>query len=142
MEKFLKLYVSTAGLTGGYQLIPLDGITEINQESTTVVSILYQPSGSASAQAGYTIANDGSATVPALTDDSFVQSIKIEHTAIDAATHSWKDFLNDSIETALTLSWQQPVFTPGGSSYPDGAASEVATTITAITSGVKVAALQ
>lgn len=82
---------------------------------------------------------DASQTVPAVTN--VVQSFEITHDAITANSHLWKDFLNEAVETSLTLSWQQPVYTPVG--YPKSAASgNPPSTITAIVSGVKAASLQ
>ena len=137
MEKFIKLLISGVGQDAGYKLIPVNGIVETKQESTTKVNIFYN--SISSAQAGYAIANDGSATVPAETN--VVQSLQITHDAIVANSHLWKDFLNDAVETSLKLSWQQPVYTPGG--YPKSAASGTPpSTITAIVTGVKAASLQ
>ena len=139
MEKFIKLFVSGAGQNKGDILIPVNGIMEIKQVSDTVVNIFYN--SISSAQAGYAIANDGSATVPAETN--VVQTYKITHDAIVANSSSFKDFLNGAVETALQLSWQQPIFSPGGSSYPPSAASAyIPVTITAIALGVKGAADQ
>ena len=139
MEKFIKLFVYGAGQNKGDILIPVNGIMEIKQVSDTVVNIFYN--SISSAQAGYAIANDGSATVPAETN--VVQTYKITHDAIVANSSSFKDFLNGAVETALQLSWQQPIFSPGGSSYPPSAASAyIPVTITAIALGVKAAADQ
>ena len=139
MEKFIKLFVSGVGQNKGDILIPVNGIREIKQESDTVINIFYNVISSA--QAGYAIANDGSATVPA--QSSVVQTIKITHGAIVANSSSFKNFLNDSVELALQLSWQQPVYSPSGSGYPPSAASAyVPVTITAIAMGVKAAADQ
>ena len=139
MEKFIKLFVSGAGQNKGNILIPIKGIMEIKQESDTIVNIFYNELSSA--QAGYAIAADGSATVTA--QSNVVQTIKITHGAIVANSSSFKDFLNDSVEIALQLSWQQPVYSPSGSGYPPSAASAyVPVTITAIGSGVKAAADQ
>jgi hypothetical protein len=139
MEKFIKLFVSGAGQNKGDILIPVNGIMEIKQVSDTVVNIFYN--SISSAQAGYAIANDGSATVPAETN--VVQTYKITHDAIVANSSSFKDFLNGAVETALQLSWQQPIFSPGGSSYPPSAASAyIPVTVTAIALGVKAAADQ
>mgnify|MGYP000393551220 FL=1 len=139
MEKFIKLFVSGAGQNKGDILIPVNGIMEIKQVSDTVVNIFYN--SISSAQAGYAIANDGSATVSAQTN--VVQTYKITHDAIVANSSSFKDFLNGAVETALQLSWQQPIFSPGGSSYPPSAASAyIPVTVTAIALGVKAAADQ
>ena len=139
MEKFIKLLISGVGQDAGYKLIPVNGIVEIKQESTTKVNIFYN--SISSAQAGYAIANDGSATVSAQTN--VVQTYKITHDAIVANSSSFKDFLNGAVETALQLSWQQPIFSPGGSSYPPSAASAyIPVTVTAIALGVKAAADQ
>ena len=139
MEKFIKLFVSGAGQNKGDILIPVKGIMEIKQVSDTVVNIFYN--SISSAQAGYAIANDGSATVSAQTN--VVQTYKITHDAIVANSSSFKDFLNGAVETALQLSWQQPIFSPGGSSYPPSAASAyIPVTVTAIALGVKAAADQ
>ena len=139
MEKFIKLLISGVGQDAGYKLIPVNGIVEIKQESTTKVNIFYN--SISSAQAGYAIANDGSATVSAQTN--VVQTYKITHDAIVANSSSFKDFLNGAVETALQLSWQQPIFSPGGSSYPPSAASAyIPVTVTAIALGGKAAADQ
>ena len=139
MEKFIKLFKSGTGQNKGDILIPVKGIMEIKQESDTVINIFYN--SISSAQAGYSIANDGSATVPAETN--VVQTYKITHDAIVANSSSFKDFLNGAVETALQLSWQQPIFSPGGSSYPPSAASAyIPVTVTAIALGVKAAADQ
>jgi len=139
MEKFIKLFKSGAGQNKGNILVPINGIREIKQESDTVVNIFYDVISSA--QAGYAIANDGSATVTAATN--VAQTIKITHGAIVANSSSFKDFLNDSIEIAFQLSWQQPVYAPSGSGYPPSLADAmVPVTITAIEMGVKAAVLQ
>ena len=139
MEKFIKLFKSGTGQNKGDILIPVNGIMEIKQVSDTVVNIFYN--SISSAQAGYAIANDGSATVSAQTN--VVQTYKITHDAIVANSSSFKDFLNGAVETALQLSWQQPIFSPGGSSYPPSAASAyIPVTVTAIALGVKAAADQ
>ncbi len=138
MEKFIKLFKSGSGQNKGDILIPIKGIMEIKQESDTVVNIFYN--SISSAQAGYAIAADGSATVPAGTN--VVQSYKITHDAIVANSSSFKDFLNESVEHALQLSWQHPVYSPNGSAYPASAASaSVPVTVTAIELGVKAAGL-
>ena len=135
MEKFIKLFKSGTGQNKGNILIPVAGIMEIKQESDTVVNIFY--AGNSTAQAGYAIANDGSATVSAQTN--VVQAIKITHDAIVSNSSSMKNWLNDAVEKSLQLSWQQPVYAPGG--LPVSAASAyVAVTITAIELGVKAAA--
>jgi len=135
MEKFIKLFKSGTGQNKGNILIPVAGIMEIKQESDTVVNIFY--AGNSTAQAGYAIANDGSATVSAQTN--VVQAYKITHDAVVANSSSMKDWLNDAVEKSLQLSWQQPVYAPGG--LPVSAASAyVAVTITAIELGVKAAA--
>ena len=41
MEKFIKLLISGVGQDAGYKLIPVNGIVEIKQESTTKVNIFY-----------------------------------------------------------------------------------------------------
>jgi len=115
MEKFIKLFKSGGDMNSGDILIPVKGIMEIKQESDTIVNIFYNELSSA--QAAYTIANDGSASVPITTN--VVQTIKITHGAIVANSNSFKDFLNGAVETALQLSWQQPIFSPNGSSYPE-----------------------
>ena len=98
MEKFIKLFVSGAGQNKGDILIPVNGIMEIKQVSDTVVNIFYN--SISSAQAGYAIANDGSATVPAETN--VVQTYKITHDAIVANSSSFKDFLNRRLSTLLS----------------------------------------
>ena len=134
MEKFIKLFKSGTGQNKGDILIPVAGIMEIKQESDTVINIFY--AGNSTAQAGYAIANDGSATVSAQTN--VVQAIKITHDAIVSNSSSMKNWLNDAVEKSLQLSWQQPVYTPQG--LPVSAASAyVAVTITAIELGVKAA---
>lgn len=139
MEKFIKLFKSGGDMNSGDILIPVKGIMEIKQESDTIVNIFYNELSSA--QAGYAIAADGSATVTA--QSNVVQTIKITHGAIVANSNSFKDFLNGAVETALQLSWQQPIFSPNGSSYPRTAASAyVPVKITAIALGVKLAAPQ
>ena len=135
MEKFIKLFKSGTGQNKGDILIPVAGIMEIKQESDTVINIFY--AGNSTAQAGYAIANDGSATVSAQTN--VVQAIKITHDAIVSNSSSMKNWLNDAVEKSLQLSWQQPVYTPQG--LPVSAASAyVAVTITAVELGVKAAA--
>ena len=134
MDKFIKLNIAGSGTDSGFKLISINDIMEVKQESTTVINIFYK--GISSAQATYSIANDGSATVPAETN--VVQSLVITLASAAYDAFSWKNFLNESIETALTLSWQQPVFTPG--EYPKSAASgNPPTTITTIVTGVKAA---
>ena len=133
MDKFIKLNIATAGADQGFKLISINDILEVKQTSTTVINILYK--NISTAQATYTVAANGAGTVPV--QSNVVQSLVITLAAAAADTFSWKDFLNESIETALTLSWQQPVFTPAGSSYPPVAAAGAApSTITTIVSGV------
>ena len=137
MDKFIKLNIATAGADQGFKLISINDIMEVKQESTTVINIFYK--SISTAQATYTIDASGAGTVPV--QSNVVQSLVITLAAAAADTFSWKDFLNESIETALTLSWQQPVFTPG--QYPKSAASgNPPTTITSIVTGVKAAGLQ
>ena len=136
MDKFIKLNIATAGADQGFKLISINDILEVKQESTTVINIFYK--SISTAQATYTVAANGAGTVPV--QSNVVQSLVITLAAAAADTFSWKDFLNESIETALTLSWQQPVFTPAGSSYPPVAAAGAApSTIASIVSGVKAA---
>ena len=40
MEKFIKLLISGVGQDAGYKLIPVNGIVEIKQESTTKVKAM------------------------------------------------------------------------------------------------------
>jgi hypothetical protein len=136
MDKFIKLNIAGAGADSGFKLISINDILEVKQETNLLIQIFYK--NISTAQLGYAIADDGSAAVPAATN--VVQSIAITLVAAAADTFAWKNFLNESIETALTLSWQQPVFTPAGSSYPPVAAAGAApSTIASIVSGVKAA---
>ena len=139
MEKFIKLFISGSGQDVGYKLIPVNGIVEIKQESTEKVNIFYNELSSAQAVGTINYGADANQTVPEVTN--MVQSIEISHDALAAGTSAWKDFLNEAVETSLTLSWQQPVYTPVG--YPKSAASgNPPSTITGIASGVKLAGIQ
>ncbi len=139
MEKFIKLFISGTGQDVGYKLIPVNGIVEIKQESTTKVNIFYNELSSAQAAGSINYGADASQTVPEVTN--MVQSIEISHDALAANSSAWKDFLNEAVEISLSLSWQKPVYTPGG--YPASAASgNPPSTITGIVSGVKLAGIQ
>mgnify|MGYP001574082238 CR=1 FL=1 len=140
MEKFIKLFISGVGQDAGYKLIPVNGIVEIKQESTTKVNIFYKGISSYASVPAQVAVTDGPSQAAYSVLNS-VQSLEITHDAIAANSHLWKDFLNDAVETSLKLSWQQPVYTPGG--YPESAASgNPPSTITAIVTGVKAASLQ
>jgi|TARA_R110000744_G_scaffold138139_1_gene248821 hypothetical protein len=141
MEKFLKLNIAGSGADSGFKLIPINNIMEIKQESITVIQIFYQNIASAGIGGGGTLSGGGDGTIAALTQESMVQSLKITLASDAYDSFSWKNFLNDSIETAMTLSWQHPVFTPGA--YPKSAASgNPPTTISSIVTGVKLAGIQ
>ena len=143
MEKFIKLNVNGTGTDSGYKLISINNIMEVKQESLTVIQIFYQNIASAGIGGGGTLSGGGDGTIAAITQESMVQSLKITLAADAYDEFSWKDFLNQSIETAYTLSWQQPVFTPNPSSYPKAAAAGYAPTIiSSIVTGVKAAGLQ
>tara|TARA_R110002050_G_scaffold150238_3_gene276922 strand:+ start:1815 stop:2237 length:423 start_codon:yes stop_codon:yes gene_type:complete len=136
MEKFIKLFKSGTGQNKGNILIPVAGIMEIKQESDTVVNIFYAGNSTAQAAGSINYGADAAQTVPAVTN--VVQAYKITHDAVVANSSSMKDWLNDAVEKSLQLSWQQPVYAPGG--LPVSAASAyVAVTITAIELGVKAA---
>ena len=136
MDKFIKLNIAGAGADSGFKLISINDILEVKQETNLLIQIFYK--NISTAQATYTIDANGAGTVPV--QSNVVQSIAITLENAAADTFAWKNFLNESIETALTLSWQQPVFTPAGSSYPPVAAAGAApSTIASIVSGVKAA---
>jgi hypothetical protein len=142
MEKFIKLNVNGSGTDSGYKLISINDIMEVKQESATVIQIFYKGiSNYASVPAQVAIADGPSQAAYDVLNS--VQSLKITLAADAYDEFSWKDFLNQSIETAYTLSWQQPVFTPNPSSYPKAAAAGYAPTIiSSIVTGVKAAGLQ
>ena len=99
MDKFIKLNIATAGADQGFKLISINDILEVKQESTTVINIFYK--SISTAQATYTVAANGAGTVPV--QSNVVQSLVITLAAAAADTFSWKDFLNESIETAYKL---------------------------------------
>ena len=68
MEKFIKLLISGVGQDAGYKLIPVNGIVEIKQESTTKVNIFYNELSSAQAAGSINYGADASQTVPAVTN--------------------------------------------------------------------------
>ena len=136
MDKFIKLNIAGVAADSGFKLISINDILEVKQETNLLIQIFYK--NISTAQATYDIAANGAGTVPV--QSNVVQSIAITLENEAADTFAWKNFLNESIETALTLSWQQPVFTPAGSSYPPVAAAGAApSTIASIVSGVKAA---
>jgi len=142
MDKFIKLNIATAGADQGLKLISINDILEVKQESLTVINIFYKGlSTHGTVPAQVAIENGPSQAEYVLLNS--VQSLKITLASDAYDLFSWKDFLNESIETALTLSWQQPVFTPSASSYPKSAATgNPPTTIATIVTGTKDAALQ
>ena len=122
MEKFLSLYVTDTDKDQGYRLVPVKGISSVVQASATSTVIGY---------------SDFSATSTITTGDSvanvtYQHKITITHGAIGADTTVFRDFIQDSIEHALQLSWQHPVYKPNGSGYPNGDGSSVPVKITAI----------
>jgi hypothetical protein len=138
MDKFIKLNIAGVGADSGFKLISINDILEVKQESNLLIQIFYKNISTAQAAGTINYGADANQTVPAVTN--VVQAISITLVAAAADTFAWKNFLNESIETALTLSWQQPVFTPAGSSYPPVAAAGAApSTISTIVSGVKAA---
>jgi len=141
MDKFLKLNIAGTGTDSGFKLISINDIMEVKQESTTVIQIFYKGISSASiatVPAQVPIENGPSQATFDVTQASVVQSSTITLAAAAYDAFSWKNFLNESIETAMTLSWQQPVFTPG--TYPKAASSGYPpTTILSIATGVKAA---
>ena len=142
MEKFIKLNVNGSGTDSGYKLISINDIMEVKQESATVIQIFYKGISNYASVPAQVAVTDGPSQAAYDVLNS-VQSLKITLAADAYDEFSWKDFLNQSIETAYTLSWQQPVFTPNPSSYPKAAAAGYAPTIiSSIVTGVKLAAPQ
>jgi hypothetical protein len=140
MEKYLKLKIAGSGADSGSKLISINDIMEVKQESTTVIQIFYKSISNYASVPAQVAVSDGPSQAAYDVLNS-VQSLKITLASAAADAFSWKDFINESIETALQLSWQQPVFTPG--TYPKSAASgNPPTTISSIVSGVKAAGLQ
>lgn len=86
MEKFLKIYVTASDLTAGYRYVRLNGIISVAQASTTEVTVTYNNN-------------------PAATD-----VLTITHDAIAADAHTMRDWFTDSMEEALSQSWQTPAF--------------------------------
>lgn len=81
MSKFLKFNIvdSNALATQGVQLVNVDQIQSVAYATATgVLSIVLE--GAVSSQAGYAIANDGSATVPVTTLSQRVISITVTTT--------------------------------------------------------------
>ncbi len=81
MSKFLKFNIvdSNALLTQGPELVNVDQIQSVSYaDATGILSIVLE--GAVSTQAGYTIANDGSATVPAAVLSQRVISITVRTT--------------------------------------------------------------
>ena len=107
MTKYVKLFITAADETAGYNLIATEGIVELIQASTSTVTIKY---------------NNANAAVDILT---------ITHDAIAANAHTMRDYVMDQIENALRTSWQQPFYT-ADSTLPDNAAGTAPVTITAI----------
>ena len=140
MEKFIKLNVNGSGTDSGYKLISINDIMEVKQESTTVIQIFYKGISNYASVPAQVAVSDGPSQAAYDVLNS-VQSLKITLAAAAYDAFSWKDFINESIETALQLSWQHPVFSPGA--YPKAAATgNPPTTILSIVTGVKAAALQ
>ena len=140
MEKYLKLKIAGAGIDSGFKLISINDIMEVKQESTTVIQIFYKSISNYASVPAQVAVSDGPSQAAYDVLNS-VQSLKITLASAAADAFSWKNFINESIETALQLSWQHPVFTPGA--YPKSAASgNPPTTISSIVSGVKAAGLQ
>lgn len=86
MSKFLKFNIvdSNALITQGPELVNVDQIQSVSYVAGTgVLSIVLE--GAVSTQAGYAIANDGSATVPAAVLSQRVISITVRTTKDGAA---------------------------------------------------------
>lgn len=157
MNKYMKLFVSgAANVAVGFKLIPLDGITDITQDSATQVTISY---GDIAAASGGGV--QAATTVPAMTSDlvgggdstsvqatydiaavtagtlvTYGRKVVLTTDAIAANATTWRDFLQDQLEVALTTAWTQPVYLAAGSQYPANAADTAPTTITALTNAI------
>tara|TARA_R110002012_G_scaffold9575_2_gene43903 strand:- start:565 stop:975 length:411 start_codon:yes stop_codon:yes gene_type:complete len=106
MQKFLSIPVTAASAAGGRVLIPVQGIVSIVQTSTTKTDIKYANGAAAHDNIELThtalptyansILTPFSTFVPSTEDGS-------------AFSHSMRDLIASSIETALTTSWQSPI---------------------------------
>ena len=104
MEKFLKIYVTAAGDTGGWRYVSINNILSVEQGSTTTVLVTYS----------------GLAAKDVLT---------ITHDAITAGDTTTRDWFTDSMVQALAQSWQKSA-TAAISPLPDDAAGTAAVTVT------------
>jgi len=112
MEKFLKIFVTAADITGGFRIISLNNIIAVEQASATTVTIIY---------------SDAAATLKTMT---------ITHDALPAyaaATpglcNAMRDWFTDSMVIALAQSWQKSS-TTGIAPLPLNAAGTAHVTIT------------
>ena len=104
MDKFIKLYVTQTDETGGYRLVSCNDILQIQQASTTTVTITYRNAVAAA------------------------DVLTITHSTLAANSYAMRDFVADQIETALSTSWQSPAYTVD-QVFPDNAAGTAPITI-------------
>ena len=104
MDKFIKLYVTQTDETGGYRLVSCNDILQIQQASTTTVTITYRNAVAAA------------------------DVLTITHSTLAANSYAMRDFVADHIETALSSSWQSPAYTVD-QVFPDNAAGTAPITI-------------
>tara|TARA_R110002012_G_scaffold71160_1_gene182653 strand:+ start:362 stop:721 length:360 start_codon:yes stop_codon:yes gene_type:complete len=92
MEKYLSVTVTAASIAGGQQIIPCTGIVSVVQASATQVDIFYNTA--AAAQDKIEITHDALPAYAAATPDQ---------------CNAMRNWVVDSINTALATSWQSPV---------------------------------
>ena len=118
MEKYLSLTVTPAipGIDGGQRIIPCTGIVSVIQSAATTVEILYNTA--AAAQDRVVITHDALPAYAAATPKQ---------------CNAMRNWIVDSINQALSTSWQSPVVSTTIPSDMADAAGSGAPTITDIT---------
>jgi len=118
MSKYLSVYINSASIAGGANLIPADGIINVLQTNATTVTINLRD-----AAAGF-------------------QTVAITHTALPAYaaatpedSRAMRNFFADAIAQALSTGWTSPAYSISNvPAYPEikPAAGTGNVTITAI----------
>tara|TARA_R100001530_G_scaffold63380_1_gene45567 strand:- start:12685 stop:13014 length:330 start_codon:yes stop_codon:yes gene_type:complete len=104
MEKFLKIYVTAAGDTGGWRIVSVNNVLAVEQASATTVTVTYA----------------GIAAADVLT---------ITHDAITAGDTTMREWFTDSMVVALAQSWQKSQ-TEAIAPLPNDAAGTAPVTVT------------
>ena len=115
MEKYLSLTVTSADIAGGQRIIPCAGIVSVIQSAATTVEILYNTA--AAAQDRVVITHDALPAYAAATPNE---------------CNAMRNWIVDSVNQALSTSWQSPVVSSSIPSDMADAAGSAAPTITLI----------